>query len=68
MDKETNEKPVLTHLSEDATKRMWDTTGRAEATPNRPAVDMSEVAEVKCDYCGSMVRMRRGQRCPVCNM
>lgn len=69
MEKENPEKPVLPPTSGEATKRMWDTTGTPQAAPARSAaVDVGEVPEVKCDYCGSMVRIRRGGRCPICNL
>lgn len=65
--KENADKPLLPPPPGEATKRMWDQTAAAPAHP-RPAESAADATEVKCDYCGSIVKIRRGQRCPICTM
>ena len=68
MEKETPEKPLLPPPPEEATNRMWSTTSTPGGAAPAAAAAASDIPEVKCDYCGAMVRMRRGQRCPLCLM
>lgn len=64
MDKDNPDKPVLPPTSSEATKRMFDSIPQ----PPKRVADDAEIPEVKCDYCGAMVRIRRGGRCPNCTM